>query len=107
MTNSSTRPLLSEQEGTESPSLFSVRSWVNRVIPHQEINGFLIESVKDGHEGKEHFVLSHAVTTSELIYMLRLYIQDKKSVQDLLFGFIEMGIYCRLTLSKTAIKDCD
>lgn len=54
MTNCSTGPVLSEQEGTESLSLFRIRSWVNRVIPHQEINGFLIESVKDGHEGTEH-----------------------------------------------------
>lgn len=36
MTNSLTRPVLSKQEGTESPSLFRMQSWVNHIIPNQE-----------------------------------------------------------------------
>lgn len=55
MTHNWTRSVLSTQEGTESSSLSQITSWVNHVIPHQEINGFLIELLRHGQEGKEDF----------------------------------------------------
>lgn len=42
MTNSSGRPVRAKQEGSESPSQGSI---IYHIIPHREIDGFLIESL--------------------------------------------------------------